>query len=122
MRDADTPPQEPTDDRPHPAALTPRQRADLIRSAAAEVRERVQEWRDHRGWRNTPVNSHRYETTVSAIDALDRLPDPGNEEAVASLANAVRPVVVEWRPSRPGPEQPIYTAVERLRRSISVST
>ncbi|WP_147252603.1 hypothetical protein [Micromonospora endolithica] len=122
MRDADTPPQELSNDQPHPAALTPQQRADLIRAAAAEVRERVQEWRNHPGWRNTPVNSHRHETTVNAIDALGQLPDPDTEEAVARLADVVRPVVVEWRPSRPGPEQPIYAAVERLRRSITVGT
>ncbi|KIR64950.1 hypothetical protein [Micromonospora haikouensis] len=122
MRDADTPPQEPTDDRPHPVTLTPQQCADLIRAAAAEVRERVQEWRDSPNWRNTPTNSHRYETTVGAIDALGQLRDPNTEEAVASLADAVRPVIVEWRPSRPGPEQSIYAAVERLRRTIDTST
>ncbi|MDI5936633.1 MULTISPECIES: hypothetical protein [unclassified Micromonospora] len=122
MRDADTPPQEPTDDRPHPTALTPQQRADLIHAAAADVRERVQAWRDNPNWRNTPANSHRYETTIGAIDALGQLPGPGTEEAVASLANAVRPVIVEWRPSRPGPEQSIYAAVERLRRTIDTST
>lgn len=52
-----TPPQEPTDPRHRPSPLTPQQRADLIRTAAAEVRERVQEWRDSPGWQNTPVNS-----------------------------------------------------------------
>jgi hypothetical protein len=122
MRDADTPPQDSTDDRLHPATLTPQRRADLIRAAAAEVRERVQEWRDNVGWRNTPANTHRYETTVSAIDVLGQSPDPDTEEGVASLADAVRPVVVEWRPSRPGPEQSIYAAVERLRRTIDVNT
>ncbi|WP_433688074.1 hypothetical protein ACQP0I_04495 [Micromonospora carbonacea] len=122
MRDADTPPQEPANDRPHPATLTPQRRADLIRAAAAEVRERVQEWRDNPNWRNTPTNSHRYETTIGAIDALGQLPDPDTEEAVTSLANAVRPVIVEWRPSRPGPEQAIYAAVERLQRTIDTST
>ncbi|NLU80889.1 hypothetical protein HCA58_21515 [Micromonospora sp. HNM0581] len=121
MRDADTPPQEPTDDRSHPATLTPQQRADLIRTAAAEVHERVQEWRDNAGWRNTPANTHRYETTVSAIDALEQLPEPDSEDAVARLADVVRPVVLEWRPSRPGPEQSIYVAVERLRRTIDVN-
>ncbi|WFE59658.1 hypothetical protein [Micromonospora sp. WMMD712] len=122
MRDADTPPQEPTNDRPHPAALTPQRRADLIRAAAAEVRDRVQTWRDNPNWRNTPANSHRYETTIGAIDALGQLPDPDTEEAAASLADAVRPVIVEWRPSRPGPEQAIYAAVERLRQAIDAST
>ncbi|WP_422753551.1 hypothetical protein [Micromonospora sp. WMMD708] len=122
MRDADTPPQDPADDRSHPAALTPQQRADLIRAAAAEVRERVQAWRDNPNWRNTPANSHRYETTVGAIGVLNELPEPETEEAVASLADAVRPVVAEWRPSRPGPEQSIYAAVESLWRTIDAST
>ncbi|WP_329017951.1 hypothetical protein OG271_13685 [Micromonospora rifamycinica] len=122
MRDADTPRQEPTDDRSHPAALTPQQRADLIRAAAAEVRERVQAWRDNPNWRNTPANSHRYETTLGAIGVLSELPEPQTEEALASLADAVRPIVVEWRPSRPGPEQSIYAAVERLWRTIDVHT
>ncbi|MGY3514803.1 hypothetical protein ACVMYR_00630 [Micromonospora sp. PTRAS2] len=121
MRDADTPPQESTDDPSYLAALTPQQRADLIRAAAAEVRDRVQAWRDNPHWRNTPTNSHRYETTIGAIDALGQLPDPDTEEAVASLADAARPVIVEWRPSRPGPEQAIYAAVERLRRTIDAS-
>ncbi|MFF3853882.1 hypothetical protein [Micromonospora sp. NPDC002575] len=122
MRDADTPPQEPTDDRPPPATLTPQQHADLIRAAAAEVRDRVQAWRDNPNWRNTPTNSHRYETTVGAIGVLSELPEPATVEAVASLADAVRPVVVEWRPSRPGPEQSIYAAVERLWRTIDIHT
>ncbi|MFF0825119.1 hypothetical protein ACFYUR_32515 [Micromonospora haikouensis] len=122
MRDADTPPQDPADDRSHSAALTPQQRADLIRAAAAEVRDRVQAWRDNPNWRNTPANSHRYETTIGVIDALGQLPAPDTKEAVASLADAVRPVIVEWRPSRPGPEQAIYAAVERLRRTIDTST
>ncbi|MFJ6196539.1 hypothetical protein [Micromonospora sp. NPDC092111] len=121
MRDADTPPQEPTDDRPHSVALTPQQRADLIRTAAAEVRERVQEWRNNPAWRNTPANSHRYATTLGAIDDLGRLANPDTEEAAATLADVVRPVIMEWRPSRPGPEQAIYAAVERLRRTIDAS-
>ncbi|MEV6519440.1 hypothetical protein AB0M37_27055 [Micromonospora chalcea] len=121
MRDADTPPQEPTDGFSHPAALTPQQRADLIRAAAAEVRERVQAWRDSPNWRSTPANSHRYKTTLGAIDGLGQPPDVGTEEAVARLVDAVHPVIVEWRPSRPGSEQSIYVAVERLRRLIDAS-
>jgi hypothetical protein len=122
MRDADTPPQEPTDDRSHPAVLTPRQRAALIRRAATEVRDRVQEWRERPNWHNSPANSHRYATTIRAIDALAGLPDPDTEDAIAHLVEAVRPVVMEWRPGRPGPEQSIYVAVERLWRSITTST
>ena len=75
MRDADTPPQEPAD-RPNAAARTPQEHAARIRAAAAEVYERVQEWRNTPGWQDTPPNTHRHAMTVSAVAALDALPEP----------------------------------------------
>ncbi|MEU5549169.1 hypothetical protein ABZ738_05315 [Micromonospora sp. NPDC047793] len=116
MRDADTPPQEPAD-RSHNSALTPRARAALIRAAAAEVYERVQEWRNSPGWQDTPSNAHRHQATVSAIVRLNVLSEPVTADDLARVLEAVRPVLLEWRPSRPGPEQQIFIAVERLRRS-----
>lgn len=115
MRDADTPPQEPAD-RPHTPALTPREQAALIRAAAAEVYERVQEWRSAPGWQDTPMNAHRHEATVSAIAALAALPEPTTADELSGLLDTVRPLLLEWRPSRPGPEQQIFVAVERLQR------
>lgn len=119
MRDADTPPQDPADDRSHPAALTPQQRADLIRAAAAEVRDRVQEWRHSPGWQETLTNLHRYYVTVAAVAAVDGLPESETGELLVDLVETLRPVLAEWRPSRPGAEQQIHAAVERLRRACS---
>ncbi|WP_146603551.1 hypothetical protein [Micromonospora endophytica] len=116
MRDADTPPQEPVS-RPNTPTLTPRERAFLIRSAAAEVYERVQEWRSAPGWQDTPMNAHRHQATVSAITALDALPEPTTADELAGLLDTARPLLLEWRPSRPGPEQQIFVAVERLQRA-----
>lgn len=117
MRDADTPPQEPAD-RPRPrTGLTPRNQAALIRAAAAEVHERVQEWRDTPGWQDTPTNAQRHQATVAAVAALDALPDPVVAEELTELVDAIRPLLVEWRPSRPGSEQHVFAAVERLRRT-----
>jgi hypothetical protein len=117
MRDADTPPQEPADHLYIRTGLTPRQQAALIRAAAAEVYERVQEWRNSLGWQDTPTNVHRHQATVSAVAGLDALPEPAAAEDLAGLIDAVRPLLAEWRPSRPGPEQQIFAAVERLRRA-----
>ncbi|MEV5208215.1 hypothetical protein AB0K35_12160 [Micromonospora sp. NPDC053740] len=117
MRDADTPPQDPAD-RPYARTeLTPRQRAAVIRTAAAEVRQRVQEWRDSPGWQDTPTNAYRHQATVVALAALDALPEPATDQELAGLVDAVRPVIAEWRPSRPGPEQQIFIAVERLQKA-----
>ncbi|WP_146247347.1 hypothetical protein [Micromonospora arborensis] len=117
MRDADTPPQEPADHFRARAELTPRQQAAVIRAAAAEVRQRVQEWRDSSAWQDTPTNAHRYQATMAGVAALDAVPDPTTKEELGELFSAVRPLLAEWRPSRPGPEQHIFVAVERLRKA-----
>ncbi|MET8283609.1 hypothetical protein [Micromonospora sp. NPDC005174] len=117
MRDADTPPQEPADDLYARTELSPRQRAAVIRTAAAEVRQRVQEWRKSPGWQDTPTNAYRYQATVVAVAALEALPEPATDQELAGLVKAVRPVLAEWRPSRPGPEQQIFVAVELLQRA-----
>ncbi|MEU4777435.1 hypothetical protein [Micromonospora sp. NPDC023633] len=116
MRDADTPPQEPADPPYTRTGLAPRQQAALIRAAAAEVYERVHEWRNTPGWLNTPTNAHRHQATVDAVAVLDALPQPTTAEDLARLVDAVWPVLAEWRPSRPGSEQQIFVAVERLRQ------
>ncbi|MBM0275619.1 hypothetical protein [Micromonospora tarensis] len=117
MRDADTPPQDPAD-RPYARTeLTPRQRAAVIRTAAAEVRQRVQEWRNSPGWQDKPTNAYRYQATFVAVAALDAVPEPTTAVELTRLVDAVRPLLVEWRPSRPGPEQQIFVAVERLRKA-----
>ncbi|MER5458928.1 hypothetical protein ABT008_29600 [Micromonospora sp. NPDC002389] len=116
MRDADTPPQEPAD-RTHIPSLTPREQAARIRAAAVEVLERVEEWRNSPGWQDTPMNAHRHQATVRAVAALDALPEPATTDDLTGLLNAIRSLLFEWRPSRPGPEQQIFAAVERLRRA-----
>ncbi|WBC12793.1 hypothetical protein O7600_16545 [Micromonospora sp. WMMA1998] len=117
MRDADTPPQEPADRRYADTAPTPQEHAARIRAAAAEVRERVQDWRHAPGWQETPTNALRYAVTADAVAALSALPKPETLEDLAATVDAVRPVLAEWRPSRPGPEQQIFAAVERLRQA-----
>lgn len=117
MRDADTPPQEPADQSYNRPELTPRQQADLIRSAAAEVYERVEEWRNSPGWHDTPTNARQHQVTVGVVATLNALPELDTVEDLAGLINAVRPLLAEWRPSRPGPEQQIVAAVERLRKA-----
>ncbi|MGC4886360.1 hypothetical protein [Micromonospora sp. DT227] len=117
MRDADTPPQEPADRRYADTALTLQEQAARIRAAVAEVYERVQEWRRAPGWRETPTNAHRYAVTADAVAALSALSEPEAPEDLAAIVDAVRPVLAEWRPSRPGPEQQIFAAVERLRQA-----
>ncbi|WP_141713996.1 hypothetical protein [Micromonospora inyonensis] len=118
MRDADTPPQEPDDRHQNLDGHTARQRARAIRAAVIEVHARVREWRSQPGWQNTPANVHRYETTVNVFRAVESMPEPDSAVAVAQLVEAVRPLLTEWRPGRPGPEQQIFVAVERLRRSL----
>ncbi|XTZ14459.1 hypothetical protein ACQSSU_23650 [Micromonospora echinospora] len=118
MRDADTPPQDPADPHQHLDARTARQRATAIRAAVSEVHARVREWRSQPGWRNSPVNVHRYETTMNVFRAVKSMPEPDSAATVVQLVEAVRPVLTEWRPSRPGPEQQIFAAVERLRRAM----
>ncbi|MEU1588783.1 hypothetical protein [Micromonospora sp. NPDC005710] len=117
MRDADTPPQEPADHFHARAELTPRQQAAAIRAAAAEVRQRVQEWRDSSAWQNTPTNAHRHQATLAGVAALDAVPEPTTTEELTEFVDAVLPLVAEWRPSRPGAEQQIFVAVERLRKA-----
>ncbi|MDG4760745.1 hypothetical protein [Micromonospora sp. WMMD710] len=116
MRDADTPPQEPADRHAH-ADPTPRQQAAVIRAAAAEVHQRVQEWRTSPAWQDTPTNAHRHQATTDAVAALDAVPEPSTADELAGLVEAIQPILAEWRPSRPGPEQQIYVAVERLRKA-----
>jgi hypothetical protein len=117
MRDADTPPQEPADHLHARAELTPRHQAAIIRAAAAEVHQRVQEWRNSPAWQDTPTNAHRHQATMDALAALDAVAKPGTENELAEVIDAVRPLLAEWRPSRPGPEQQIFVAVERLRKA-----
>ncbi|MEV0327458.1 hypothetical protein AB0H63_13570 [Micromonospora echinospora] len=119
MRDADTPPQEPNDRHEHLDARTAHQRATAIRAAVDEVHALVREWRVQPGWQNTPVNVHRYDTTVNVFRAVESMPEPNSAEGVGKLVDAIRPLLAEWRPSRPGPEQQVFAAVERLRRAIS---
>lgn len=116
MRDADTPPLDPANHTQRRTMHTPRQQAALIRAATAEVYERVREWRSSPGWQNTPVNARRHRLTVDAAAALDVLPEPTRIEDLNGYVDAIRPLLAEWRPSRPGPEQQIYAAVERLRQ------
>ncbi|MGX7676783.1 hypothetical protein [Plantactinospora sp. DSM 117369] len=115
MRDAATPP-----DDGHDALLNatpvPQQRAAAIRTAAAEVVTRVQEWRDSPNWHDNEANRHRYQLTVDTIATLDKLPNPGSQETVPLLVDAIGLVLAAWRPSRPGPEQAIFASVERLQR------
>ncbi|MGW0430943.1 hypothetical protein ACWDV4_00105 [Micromonospora sp. NPDC003197] len=113
MRDAATPPDDGPDAH-HPTTPTPQQRAANIRANAAEVWERVQEWRDSPNWHGNETNQRRYQLTANAINALDAVPDPRTHAEVSALISAVRPILAEWRPSRPGPEQAIYAAIERL--------
>ncbi|MFG1885464.1 hypothetical protein [Micromonospora sp. NPDC049102] len=117
MRDADTPPHEPDDHLHAHAELAPRQQAAVIRAAAAEVHQRVQEWRKSPAWQDTPTNAHRHQATSDAVAALDAVPEPSTEDELAEVVDAIRPLLAEWRPSRPGPEQQIYVAVERLRKA-----
>ncbi|MGW1449639.1 hypothetical protein ACWCO3_15315 [Micromonospora sp. NPDC002411] len=117
MRDADTPPQEPTGTDNARAEPTPRQQAAAIRVAAAQVGRRVQEWRYSQGWHDTPTNVYRHQATVAAVAALDALPEPTTADELARFVDAVQPLFIEWRPNRPGPEQQIFVAIERLRRA-----
>ncbi|MGW2623336.1 hypothetical protein [Micromonospora taraxaci] len=117
MRDADTPPQEPANHLHARAELTPRQQAAVIRAVAAEVHQRVQEWRNSPAWQDTPTNAHRHQATMDAVAALGAVPEPSNEDQLTEVIDAIRPLLAEWRPSRPGPEQQIYVAVERLRKA-----
>ncbi|MGC4810575.1 hypothetical protein ACLQ29_08630 [Micromonospora sp. DT228] len=117
MRDADTPPQEPADRLDARTELTPRQQAAVIRTAAAEVHQRVQEWRHSPGWQDTATNAYRYQATVVAVAALDALPEPATDQELSGLVDAVRPLLAEWRSSRHGPEQQIFVAVERLHKA-----
>ncbi|QOC94065.1 hypothetical protein [Micromonospora craniellae] len=59
---------------------------------------------------------------MSAIAASEVLPNPETAEDLTELAEALRPVLSEWRPSRPGPEQQIFAAVERLRQALADRT
>ncbi|MEU7673858.1 hypothetical protein AB0C42_03475 [Micromonospora taraxaci] len=117
MRDADTPPQDPADRLNARTELTPRQQAAVIRRAAAEVGLRVEEWRNSSGWQDTPTNAYLHQATVVALAALDALPEPSTQQELGELVDAVRPVLAEWRPTRPGPEQQIFIAVERLQKA-----
>jgi hypothetical protein len=121
MRDEPTTPN-PGNPDPRPGIpLTPRQRAAVIREAAAEVLTRVQEWRDTPGWPDTTINRHRYQLTAATLAQLDTPSGPDAREDLERLVEAVRPVLTEWRPARPGREQAIFAAVERLQRATGSS-
>jgi len=113
MRDAATPPDDGPDAH-HATTPTPQQRAANIRANAAEVWARVQEWRDSPNWHDDETNRRRYQLTADTIAMLDAVPEPRTHIEVSVLIDAIRPILTEWRPSRPGPEQAIYVAVERL--------
>lgn len=116
MRDTATP-----DDGPSahlPNAPTPQQHAAAIRAHAAEVLTRVQQWRDGPAWQNDDTNRRRYRLTDDAISELNGLPDPRDHDGLAVLIRAIHPLLAEWQPSRPGTEQVIYAAVERLQRQV----
>ncbi|MEQ4300541.1 hypothetical protein ABNF97_03960 [Plantactinospora sp. B6F1] len=116
MRDAATPPDDGHDAHPD-TTPTPKQRAAAIRSAAAEVLARVQEWRNSPNWHDNDANHHRYQLTLDTIAMLDKLPNPESQETGSPLVDAIGPVLAAWRPSRPGPEQAIFASVERLQRA-----
>ncbi|RKR89950.1 hypothetical protein BDK92_4314 [Micromonospora pisi] len=118
MCDTATPP----DDGPsahQSSAPTPAQQAAAIRAHAAEVLARVQEWHDAPGWQDNDTNQRRYRLTADAVGQLDALPDPEHSDGLAALVDAIHPILTEWRPGRPGPEQAIYAAVERLGREAA---
>jgi hypothetical protein len=119
MRDEPTTPNTSNPDPRADTPLTPQQRATAIRAAAAEVLTRVQEWCSAPGWPDTPANRRRYQATADAVDQLDTLSDPDSNDDLRPLNDAVRPILTEWRPSRPGTEQAIFAAVERLRAAIN---
>ncbi|MGI5147024.1 hypothetical protein ACQEVC_11670 [Plantactinospora sp. CA-294935] len=113
MRDTPMPPDE---DHDAHFGITPQRRAAAIRAAAAEVLVRVQEWRDSPHWRDDDTNRDRYRRTADAVATLDRVPDPSTPEALSALVEAIRPILHVWRPGRPGAEQAIHSAVQRLQR------
>jgi hypothetical protein len=119
MRDEPTTPNPGHPDPSPGTPLTPRQRATAIRAAAAEVLTRVQEWRSAPGWPDTPANRRRYQVTAGAVAQLDTLSDLDADDDLTPLIDAVRPILAAWRPSRPGTEQAVFAAVERLRTAIN---
>jgi hypothetical protein len=116
MRDAATPPENDPDVQTR-AAPTPEQHAANIRAAAAEVLARVDEWRRSASWHDSQANRWRFQLTVEAVTTLDALPEPDTHETIAPLTDAIRSILTAWRPSRPGGEQSIQVAVERLERA-----
>lgn len=112
MRDATPEDERPDADRP--AVPTPNQRAEQLRAAAAEVRTRTQEWRDSPHWRDTDDNRRRYRLTIDTCTAIEA--HPGTAEEHDALVDTIRALVTLWGPSRPGPEQAVHVAIERLRR------
>ncbi|WFE29852.1 hypothetical protein O7623_12005 [Solwaraspora sp. WMMD791] len=107
MRDDPTP-----ETHPDPERLATH--AAAIRAAAAELLTRVHEWRNSPHWQDTPTNQHRYRTTVDACAQLDALPHPTTPDQLAAMAATIRPASTVWLPSRPGPQQAIHAAAERL--------
>jgi hypothetical protein len=85
-----------------------------IHAALAEVWRRVAEWHDSPHWTDEDRNRHRYETTAVAYEAARQLPHTDTD----ALAKAVQPIVDTWRPNRPGPQQTIHAAVDRLRDAL----
>ncbi|WP_326552141.1 hypothetical protein [Micromonospora sp. NBC_01813] len=105
-------------DDPTPDAQRLANHAAAIRAAAVELLARVHEWRNSPHWQDTPTNQHRYRTTVDACAALDALPDPTSTDHLTAIATTIRPASRVWFPSRPGSEQSIHVAAERLQTLV----
>ncbi|WJK43304.1 hypothetical protein O7608_13385 [Solwaraspora sp. WMMA2056] len=99
---------------PHPDPERLATHAAAIRAAAAELLTRVHEWRNSPHWQDTPTNQHRYRTTVDTCAQLDSLPDPSTPDQLADMVNTVRTAYMVWLPSRPGVQQAIHAAAERI--------
>ncbi len=89
--------------------------ASAVRRAANEVRRRVIEWRESPLWQDNDTNRDRHELTIRAVTKVDALPETPEPR---QLAETVRPIVEAGRPTRAGPEQAIYAAVDRLREAL----
>jgi hypothetical protein len=120
MHSAAPRPDEPSTNEPQGARQpTPQELADDLRTLAAEVGRRVEEWHGRPDWRADEQNRHRYELTISAVAALDRMPTPVNLIELDGLVKTIQPVLDEWQPSWAGPEQAIYAAVDRARTAVT---
>jgi len=105
---------EPTRNQPSTAAS----HATEIRAAAAEVWRRIAEWRASTRYDDSAANQHRYDQADQVTKALADVPTTGDDTETRQVIAAVQPILTTWRTGRPGPEQAIYAAVERLRHAI----